>query len=889
MENRRSGLTQTRQASRSKLITTFTLLALFSVALLAFSSSSRSANTKSEIARGETEISTKRIAGPGGNVIPRALQATQVNSQHVLPASYYNLRGNLSATLTLNNKGPQPLDVQPTLFSLNGQRLDVPPVTVPGTSFRVIDLRQWVVPGAGFDEGSLQVLHYGMDMQLGAQVKIIDADHSLIFAEQLMQMMAMSSRLEGVWWLRSPKNNVRLVLSNTSDLTLAATVNIDGIAPKQIRPLTIDLASHETRVLDPISFAANGNGTLHQSGGVSISYNGAPGSLLAHGLIDEQSMGFSSSIEFSDPSMAHSSRLNGGGLRLALVGGKELTPVVVARNIGNTESIINGSMPYTTDDGTASVLDIPQVRLGPGEVETINVSRAIRSHRIDVERLASAGLEFTYSTAPGTVVMSALSVSRDGNQVFRLPFIDADAEPSSTGGYPWFINGSSSTVVYITNVTDQRQQYALQLNFAGGVYAPGLKTIEPKQTAALDVRSLRDGQVADEHGTPIPRNATRGQIHWSVIGGENLVLIGRAEQADLAKGMSSSYACVNCCPDSCAQTWVDPPSVSGFSGQTQQFTPFQQNEDCFGNLLNPFLVLSASWNSSNTAVASVDSSGFATAQGVGNTSIGANWSAWLWDQNPNKTCFKTHIFPNPTALCDVDTLRIRVTNAPVPDDTQDSVSGGVVAGQPFFILVEAIDVNGHVDLLVNQSVAVTSSRTLDSSEIGLPSSFSLSSGSYLKIVTLNRVNGTERGTKFTFTPGGGGHTDLYLYTYFNVIATREGLVGGTTACGHVITVNDHFVALPSTGLCATGILLRNGGPSPGVSTTVRDVGPWFPHSPATTGNPCNGGNDPYWNTGGVPRTETVTCDSNDAGIDLADGTFADLGLTGATRILWRFQ
>ncbi|MHB8645654.1 MAG: hypothetical protein ACYDAR_07685, partial [Thermomicrobiales bacterium] len=32
---------------------------------------------------------------------------------------------------------------------------------------------------------------------------------------------------------------------------------------------------------------------------------------------------------------------------------------------------------------------------------------------------------------------------------------------------------------------------------------------------------------------------------------------------------------------------------------------------------------------------------------------------------------------------------------------------------------------------------------------------------------------------------------------FRVYATREGLVGGTTSSGHVITPSDHFVALPS--------------------------------------------------------------------------------------------
>lgn len=159
------------------------------------------------------------------------------------------------------------------------------------------------------------------------------------------------------------------------------------------------------------------------------------------------------------------------------------------------------------------------------------------------------------------------------------------------------------------------------------------------------------------------------------------MLIGRAEQADLAKGTSSSYACVNCCPDSCAQTWVDPPSVEGFAGDTQLFAPMQQNEDCFGNLLNAFHVFGASWNSSNTAVATVDSSGFATAQGIGNTNIGANWSAWLWDMNPNNTCFKTHIFPNPTALCDVLDTPVIFTKIAQDFGTANFIPG--VTGQTF--------------------------------------------------------------------------------------------------------------------------------------------------------------------------------------------------------------
>ena len=69
--------------------------------------------------------------------------------------------------------------------------------------------------------------------------------------------------------------------------------------------------------------------------------------------------------------------------------------------------------------------------------------------------------------------------------------------------------------------------------------------MEAGQTAVIDVRALRDRQVADEHGRVIPREAISGQVTWSMDGADDLVLIGRAEQADLRHAMSSSYVYVN--------------------------------------------------------------------------------------------------------------------------------------------------------------------------------------------------------------------------------------------------------------------------------------------------------------------------------------------------------
>lgn len=126
-----------------------------------------------------------------------------------------------------------------------------------------------------------------------------------------------------------------------------------------------------------------------------------------------------------------------------------------------------------------------------------------------------------------------------------------------------------------------------------------------------------------------------------------------------------------------------------------------------------------------------------------------------------------------------------------------------------------------------------------------------------------------------------------------VFATREGLVGHTTANGHVIKPDDHFVALPSRrGLSPKGsgeYSVRVCGPARCETAPVWDVGPWNirddhwnppsvretykdlpqgrPEAQAAYENGYNGGLD------GFGRRVL-----NPAGIDLADGTFYNVGL-----------
>ena len=121
-------------------------------------------------------------------------------------------------------------------------------------------------------------------------------------------------------------------------------------------------------------------------------------------------------------------------------------------------------------------------------------------------------------------------------------------------------------------------------------------------------------------------------------------------------------------------------------------------------------------------------------------------------------------------------------------------------------------------------------------------------------------------------------------------ATREGLIGKTTASGHVVEANDRFVALPSRSAVGKTVVLSYKGKS--LEAPVLDVGPWnrddawwevgsargqfkdlprwVPEVWAAWNSGYNNGRD------GTGRFVTFP-----AMVDLADGVYTELGMTKA--------
>ncbi len=566
---------------------------------------------------------------------------TPPQTPHNLVAAFYDVQNFPTAKLLLNNKSLHPIEVRPTLYNLDGDTFEPPPVIAPPNSHIFVNLTDWTnLGGDSFLRGSLKLFHVGKDLVLGTQIYLEDEEHSLSFEERLAELGKFDSRrLEAIWRMPSNQATVKIILSNTSAATISASARLSKKPHHTGNVQTFTLLPHQTRVLDLRTDFEDGNQFANaEIVGLSIEHDGEKSDLKAHGFISDPPKGYSNIITFSNPNTAKSKELHGTGLHLGRLGGEKLEPLVSVKNVGTSTANVTTTVPYTRIDGTIGTVNLDPINLSPGEMRLLNMNKTEQAARR--EDIQIAGLEIVSDVGPGSIIANVQSVSESSNQVYRVPMFDPFVQTSSTGGYPWRIDETSSTFVYVKNTSDEEQEYVSYLTWGDDIeYMIGLKSISPHQTIQIDVKRLRDEQVPDERGLTIPLNLESGQIQWTMhseVFLENqplkrFELVGRSEQIDTVNGVSSSYACQNCC-DKTASGVVTPDVFSEPEvGETVQFRAYQYGYNCFMNYGPLEVTNDVSWYSTNNNIATVNGSGLATIVNAGTVFIGASWTAEVSD------------------------------------------------------------------------------------------------------------------------------------------------------------------------------------------------------------------------------------------------------------------
>lgn len=602
----------------------------------------------------------------------------------------------------LNNKGISRIEVIPIIYSAAGQELLLPPVFVEAQSFRFIDLQDWAsIGGPGFESGNIKLFHLGKDLVLGAQIYLTDEAQSITFEEKLAEIGEFDSqRLETVWSMPSNNAQVRVTLTNTTDAPLDVT-GILGKKPNQTSdPRIFSLAPHSTRAFDirdefPGSFSFLKSEVV----ALSLEHCGSANALVSQVYIYEKNKGYSNFAQFSNPADGKSSEYQGVGFQIEDIGNQKFNAGIVARNVGPDNSVVTINIPYTRTDGTRGNIALPTVHLSPGEMRSVNTNKIIQ--RVRSESIQIASIEATYTSAPGTVIIAAHSNSNDRNQVFRLPMTDSFAFPSSTGGYPWFIDNTSSTHIYIKNDTDLEEDYTVYISWEnGGSFVVPRKSIAARETIRIDVKKLRDDQTQDVSGGTIPSWVSGGQLQWSLRRKDtlldddqsaNLSLMGRSEQIDLTKQTVRSYVCANYCLDSAIAGRITYSEGPIEAGSPFQYHAFESTVNSFGAPTGERPAFGVNWTSSNPSVATIDYDGYVEGIGSGSTYINASWNGDTYE--PFDSCINRPVeFNSDGKLNNCQASTVKQSKPVSPNDGGSGSCGSCRHGQTYIYDADTLNV-----------------------------------------------------------------------------------------------------------------------------------------------------------------------------------------------------
>ena len=566
-------------------------------------------------------------------------------------APYYTVADGFMTMLMLNNATQADYSVKVTLYSLEGQAAELPLVHLSAHETKDMNLNEWVAGlGSKYVTGSLRLDYTGMAYALGAMVMMVNEPESVeidVLARPRFEFK--SNRLEAMWWMPEPTAEARYALQNTTDKQVRGKLSLTDGEGNPIKSLTLEMSPNETRVYklqEILDEAKTGSAKL---GGISIDHLGKPGDLMAQCFVLRRNKGFSASLQFEDPKSVAESTLEGAGI---LLGSEGLTKHagsvsriesfsghLLVRNISTQAVTIN---PQVQRAGHPNQL--PEVKLQAGEAKDILVPSTVSNEA------GAAGIGIHYTGEPGSVLAYWFSVDRSGSLVVETPLRSPATLPQA-GSNPWSLEGDSTSVLYVKNTATISGSFVAELFYRGGEYMVGMRTVDPGETAAIDIRKLRDEQMPDVNGNKLPLDVTVGQINWRTRNGSPR-LIGRVNTMSISKGLANNMSCSACCNcPSDVSLSLTPTSWSGLVGGSFSLTPWETDTSGCGTQTYPISVSSVSWSSDASSVASANQSAVVscTAGGLANIAVDASPDSNVIDNSidPAGGCWFCDATPTP--------------------------------------------------------------------------------------------------------------------------------------------------------------------------------------------------------------------------------------------------
>jgi IPT/TIG domain/Bacterial Ig-like domain (group 2) len=373
-------------------------------------------------------------------------------------------------------------------------------------------------------------------------------------------------------------------------------------------------------------------------GGITIVARGSNPKLIAQGKVLDAVTGFSTTLEFPDPTRQLRSALHASGLPVGIppmgspfAGMGNFVPHVVARNLLGTAQSVTITLEFPTGtltsrgdkefDGEGGE-ETGTVVLGPFSVgaystEDFQLSEALA--RLP-QPSAYCSIGVMYSGPPGSLLAQISSVDSKQNLVVDSRAANEGDGWAGSGANPWHLDNETESILFLTNMSGKDARIGFQVTADDIHYFLTNLKLDPHETRAIDLRKLRNAQQPDFQGNKIPADSTDGSVNWIRL--DNVPVMGRVVVISRHKGTASGYDCGTCqCPP--AYTWlaVSPTSATVVAGSTTGYIATETWTTCNAGDYYYNVTGLAVWSSSDPAIASAGALGVVTGVKGGSVTI----------------------------------------------------------------------------------------------------------------------------------------------------------------------------------------------------------------------------------------------------------------------------
>ena len=481
--------------------------------------------------------------------------------------------------------------------------------------------------------------------------------------------------LSGIWWGLSGGRDARIMVANMSGNLVTADVFLDfGGQRHEGSPLVFN--PNETKAVSIAQLLGDLKASPSQApeGGITIVQRGLHPSLIAQGRVTDPVTGFSTTLEFPDPARQPASALHAVGLPIGTppagtpyAGAGTFTPHVIARNLldkpqtmtvtveypkGATWNSTNGpggpsnpmvryagplvkgqknpndalNHPPNADPSTLTgQFTLPAVTVGA--YDTLDYSLTAVMTQLPLP-IAFCSIRIQYSGASGSMIAQVSSVDAKQDLVVDARTMNEGDGWAGSGVNPWHLDANTQSILFLTDESDLPARIGFSITVGSVHYYLTSLKLAAHETRAIDIRQLRDAQVADFQKNNIPADAADGGVNWIRL--DKVAVSGRVVVISRSGAIASSYDCCACpCPDNFEYCEIDVGTVGNGSASLYCYAYY---DDCNANGYYQDVTSNVPWNSSNTSVATVDNYGDVTGISPGAATItGGPWSDYWYD------------------------------------------------------------------------------------------------------------------------------------------------------------------------------------------------------------------------------------------------------------------